>query len=361
MQPRLQLLPRAAGRAAAGRAGGPRARLPAPARLRRRPPWTAPAGIAIDGEYFRWAGAKDRSPTRWEKLAHRRSARSLSFWYRQGPRPLIPTGELLHRPLERPALARLGDDRRAPRLLGAAARVLRGAAPARGRARRGPRGRSRTGRPLFAEAGLDPARFTARRRPHWTPPFFCDRRQAWEGTYARPAGDPAARRGGRLPRAARLLPARVALDAARSACSRSRPTATEKANQIIITVLIFLLFAVGGWLAWRNLKLGRGDRRGAARLAAALFVAGVAIWVLAGHHVPGPRRVHDPDGWRGRLLAAVRVRALGLLPRAGAVRAALLAAHDRLLDAAPHQRPARPGGRLATSSSAWSGAAGSRC
>jgi serine/threonine-protein kinase len=54
---------------------------------------------------------------------------------------------------------------------------------------------------------------------------------------------------------------------------------------------MFLLFSVGGWLAWRNLKLGRGDRRGAARLAAVTFARGVAVWALEGHHVK------DRDGF----------------------------------------------------------------
>src|SRR2546423_20417 len=39
-------------------------------------------------------------------------------------------------------------------------------------------------------------------------------------------------------------------------------------------------------LARRNLRLGRGDRRGAFRLAAFCFVLEIIAWLTAGHHVP---------------------------------------------------------------------------
>jgi hypothetical protein len=40
-------------------------------------------------------------------------------------------------------------------------------------------------------------------------------------------------------------------------------------------------------LAWWNLRVGRGDRRGAFRLAFFVFVANMLIWVLAASHVNG--------------------------------------------------------------------------
>ena len=49
------------------------------------------------------------------------------------------------------------------------------------------------------------------------------------------------------------------------------------------------VIVVPGILALRNLRLGRGDRRGATRLAIALLLMRFVWWLLAGHHVA--------DGW----------------------------------------------------------------
>ena len=42
----------------------------------------------------------------------------------------------------------------------------------------------------------------------------------------------------------------------------------------------------GAMLARRNLRLGRGDRRGASRLAAFVFAAWAVAWFFGAHHVP---------------------------------------------------------------------------
>jgi hypothetical protein len=49
-----------------------------------------------------------------------------------------------------------------------------------------------------------------------------------------------------------------------------------------------VLLVGGAVLAKRNLRLGRGDRRGAQRLASAMFTLGIAGWLLACHHVADP-------------------------------------------------------------------------
>jgi serine/threonine-protein kinase len=244
-------------------------------------------GIVADNEYFRWAGPKDHSPTRWEKLGTG-DPPVLSFWYRQGPRPLIPTGNS--------SFVRWTDP---PWLVSAMAGVrvdfsgrlleFYAVTPQLETAGEPAAAPEPDWRPLFAEAGLDPAQF----KPVtslWTPPFFCDRRQAWEGTYARRPEIPL-----RVEAAAyRGRPVYFRLVSPWTRAERMQPftrTASQEANQIIFTVLLSLLLAVGGWMAWRNLRLGRGDRRGAARLAATLVVASAAIWALSGHHV------RDRDGF----------------------------------------------------------------
>ena len=65
-----------------------------------------------------------------------------------------------------------------------------------------------------------------------------------------------------------------------------QPTAGERAFFVILSVLLLSVLIVGAMFARRNLHLGRGDRRGAFRLAAFAFVAyGVAAFFGA-HHVP---------------------------------------------------------------------------
>jgi len=58
-----------------------------------------------------------------------------------------------------------------------------------------------------------------------------------------------------------------------------------KAGQVSFVILVCSLLGAGGFLAWRNVALGRGDRRGAFRTAAFVAVAGMAAWALGADHV----------------------------------------------------------------------------
>ena len=52
-------------------------------------------------------------------------------------------------------------------------------------------------------------------------------------------------------------------------------------------VLLLLTLMVGGlFFARRNLRLGRGDRRGATRLVGFFFVTLAISWIFGEHHVP---------------------------------------------------------------------------
>ncbi len=241
-------------------------------------------GIGFDNEYFRWAGAKDRSPRRWAKLSTGEPP-VLGFWYRQSPRPLVPTSDSslvgwADPPWLISEMAGLRLDFSGHLLEFYAVPVQREATT--GQAQEPDWGL------LFSAAGLELAQFTAA-APSWNPPFYCDRRQAWDGVYPNRPEIPlhveaAAYRG---------HPAYFRLVSPWTRAERMRPwtpTAAQNASAIAFTSLMFVLFCVGGWLAWRNLRLGRGDRKGAARLAAVVFAMGVAIWVLEGHHV------RDRDG-----------------------------------------------------------------
>jgi serine/threonine-protein kinase len=131
---------------------------------------------------------------------------------------------------------------------------------------------------LFAAAGLDPSRFSAA-EPRQIPPMSNDTRMAWTGTYGE----------GRTEH--------IRLEAA---FWQGRPVyfttigdwpgqSGEQPRGSPVTVIAAVLFIVilGGSaaLAWRNLRLGRGDRRGATRIAGATFVLSMAAWTLQASHV----------------------------------------------------------------------------
>ena len=67
--------------------------------------------------------------------------------------------------------------------------------------------------------------------------------------------------------------------------TRDQPPA---GSGLFATISIWLMAFSGGFLAWRNLRLGRSDRRGAMRLALALFCVSLPADLLSMSHVPGP-------------------------------------------------------------------------
>jgi Protein kinase domain len=242
------------------------------------PPADHARGFLFDDEYVRWTQAKDSSPRRWEAL---RTGEPwvVSFWYRQSPRPLTPQTE---------ATVRWWDPQATVAGMAAVKLDLSGrllsfyVLPPQIEKTSGPVAEPDWG-PLFVAARLDPKRF-ARVESKWTPPFYCDLRAAWEGAFPeRPE-----------------IPLRIEATAYRGRAISFqlitpwtkpdreepwKPTPTQEANNTAYVVLLVVLLIVGGWLARRNLALGRGDRRGAGRLALSVFVLGVVVFLLDAHHV----------------------------------------------------------------------------
>jgi serine/threonine-protein kinase len=236
-------------------------------------------GFAHDEAYLRYVQEHDKSPARWESLRAGRVP-VFQYWYRQGPRYLLPSG-----------LAGVTPDDPAWTVSGSAG--LRLDAGGRLRSFRavtpqveeggGAAAREPDWSVPFAEARLDAAEFRAT-TPRWTPPDYADARAAWEGVWP---DEPS-------------IPVRV-----EAASFRGRPVyfeivfpwdkpARQEGSQrpsTVINLLTGLLLVVtmlgGVLLARRNLRLGRGDRRGASRLALLIVVVNVlAYWVLTNHHVP---------------------------------------------------------------------------
>ena len=132
-------------------------------------------------------------------------------------------------------------------------------------------------RPFFAAAGLDLDRFVPT-APRWVPEDFADQRFAW------------------LPRGRGEGPDRVEAAALAGApvsfrlvwpWTEDEPAGAGSASVpivIVVGILFLLIFLTAVLVARRNLRLGRGDRRGAGRLAAGFLAVGLFSWTIMANH-----------------------------------------------------------------------------
>jgi hypothetical protein len=131
---------------------------------------------------------------------------------------------------------------------------------------------------VFKLADLDPSQFQ-KAEPLWTPPHAADERIAWTGVYP----------GTSIPlrvEAAAWLGKPVFFKLVgpwTKPWSEHMPTTRERARSIFLLILATTLVIVPAWLAWRNIKRGKADRRGALRLGIALFCAYMLLWISYGH------------------------------------------------------------------------------
>jgi serine/threonine-protein kinase len=240
-------------------------------------------GFEEDVEYYRHVAANDQRMSRWDGLKAGQPA-LIQFWYRQSPRPLAPQAGL-RVTAEDPARqlysgmadVRLDTEGRLIEL-----QVVPPEVDAQGAA--APATDAPDWAPLFAEAGLDPSRFKPA-EPRWVPPVFADRRVAWEGAFPLAADTPL-----RVEAAGyRGRPVAFKLVAPWTKSYRTEPYLTDaglrRLLMFVFAVFISLVLA-GAWLARRNFRLGRGDRRGASKLALFVFAARALAGLVGASHVP---------------------------------------------------------------------------
>jgi serine/threonine-protein kinase len=202
------------------------------------------------------------------------------FWYRQSPAPLAPlNGALIGWWLEdppdaTPGMARVGldaDGRLISLLVVPDERTPPGAAapePDWG--------------PLLRATGVD-ATSLVPVPPEWAPPVFADRRAAWTGSWPGKPEVPL-----RIEAAAangKPVSLRIVLPWTRPAEELEPERGVgHRASQLMRVLLPGVVVVAAGFVALRNVRRGRGDRRGALRLALYLGAARF-LWFLGAHHL----------------------------------------------------------------------------
>ena len=121
-------------------------------------------------------------------------------------------------------------------------------------------------------------------KPRFTPLYAFDWQKAWKGTHPTLHCDvtvQAAAWQGRITDLQVLWPWSKAWREPESRTSTWR----DVMRVVVERIIMFLVFLFSTFLAARNLKAGRGDRRGAWRLATACFILGTAAWTCSLHWV----------------------------------------------------------------------------
>jgi serine/threonine-protein kinase len=138
--------------------------------------------------------------------------------------------------------------------------------------------------PVFAAAGLDPHLFHSV-PPQWNEPLAADTRVAWAGNWPAHPDIPVRIEAG----AFRGTPVYFKLIWPWTKPDRMQPskTSTSQNAQNIVLLVMFAGVLIGGIrLAWQNLRVGRGDRSGAFRVALVVFSMTWLAVCLFAHHVP---------------------------------------------------------------------------
>ncbi len=225
---------------------------------------------------------KDPSPDRWEALTTERPT-GIYMWYRQSPRTLIPEriGSQVRfndPPVRISGMANLFIESTGELRFFKAIPPQLDEAPAEGALP--------DWATAFEAAGLELESFTAT-RPVWLPEAYCNQRSAWLGKYPAPSDleirVEACAYNGKPVYFSIVHPwtrpfRQQTLD--RSLTQQAQNVAEGAASLTLILGALLLM--------WRNLRLGRGDRRGAWWLAVWIVTTTMAAWLFQASHVTNP-------------------------------------------------------------------------
>jgi serine/threonine-protein kinase len=247
------------------------------------PPADFAFGFEPDRSYVEYIREHDQSRTRWDRL----EGNAINFWYRQSPQPIEPA---TFPGLSISAFAGIYPNDPPVEMSGMATVWLNPQGRLSELIAVPPQVDSSADTPvtlpwdmLMTEAGVDPARYM-RVPPAWLPPTFSDSRSAWEEPSPYWPGHPirieaAAFKG--KPVYFKVIgpwtwPSRMVTNSM---------TSGEHAQAILLIAILLTLFVGGAFFARRNLRLGRGDRRGASRLAVFVITIMSISWILGESHV----------------------------------------------------------------------------
>jgi serine/threonine-protein kinase len=136
---------------------------------------------------------------------------------------------------------------------------------------------------LFVAAGLDQSQFKAV-PPQWYPLAWGDSRGAWEGTWPNhpelPLRVEAAGYRGRPIFFTTISP--WDKPTRMEAPKRSRQNSI---GQWFSFAILGTILGLGIWMASRSVRAGRGDLKGATRLALFVALVGIVNWALLAHHI----------------------------------------------------------------------------
>jgi eukaryotic-like serine/threonine-protein kinase len=218
-------------------------------------------------------------------LLHRPQPSALQFWYRTSPQFLERThkaligGWMTDPPLLLPGMTRLALDPQGRLFAFAAVPPEVDSVAVHGNRADG----EPDWRAAFIAAGLDATAFTAV-EPAWNPPVFADRKAAWTGVY--PESPETAIRIEAAAYHGRLVSFRIVEPWTRAVDAPEPPQgALARASHVVNVAWYVIVVVAAAFVAWRHVRLGRGDRRGALRLA--LYLGAVRlVWIIGQHHMP---------------------------------------------------------------------------
>ncbi len=236
--------------------------------------------FTIDPDYYGWEKGKGAPRESSSALSEIRPP-PIHFWYRQSPRYLSTKDLRVARDDPAPI-----DPGMASVTLDPAGRLLRFRVVPPALVDSESLGEGFEWSRYFNRAGLHLGSFTAT-EPIWNPLLDCDYRAAWLGSYPDRPEIPmrvevGAYRG--TPVYFEVIPPwRTSRRTMEAGGAESVASATPPKG---IWIALSILGIVSAPLALRNLRRGRGDRRGAFRLAAFVFLVKALSEVLLGHHIP---------------------------------------------------------------------------
>ncbi|MBP1610917.1 MAG: serine/threonine protein kinase, partial [Acidobacteria bacterium] len=245
--------------------------------------------MSATSKYFDYVERTDQSSDRFEKIP----ALTIQFWYRQSPMLLLNISVEQAVTLSDPPFLNNGEsivwlDSRG-RLAGL--RVIPPQKPKKPDAVQSPNWSI-----LFKAAGLDEKSFNDAETES-IPPVYADTRAAWTGTLPdfpdTAVHIEAAACQGRPVFWQMIVPSWDNFTTATLPSGQILPGRAYNAVTVILAIVVVLILVAGpAFFAHRNLRMGRGDRRGATRLVLFSISLWFISWVFNEHHIAAAEEVY---------------------------------------------------------------------